>query len=656
MIMMDCTSKETLRKVQRLARDCTQFLHLYQWVIDAYVSDFFTHNHWEHLSASWRDALLQMEPPELAFLLQRNFVNQSKVLPLSLLAYRCCCHTYSLPRDRWNLNHSGFKEIFQKNLAGQNEHIENDLHIKSIQQSDSVSIITRQVGTTSCDNVTQTEGADISKGAEENAKSKNKSKSVSERNNTKIEVNTNSFKFQPHSGISEGQGQASSQIKDGQYLPLQHCFRKHVKPKKQHEILQLGQVIHMLGKACNCSHVVDIGAGQGHLSRILNFGFGLKVTTVEAADCHAPKAQKFDKDMKRDIDRSKTKLKRKMVDDTPEAEVEESHSTDNIPLPDHVTCIIQPDTSVENFLDVVQSSFRKHLNDLDSSGCERSGLVSYSQNPNNNNPDNKKSVNSINDCLKGGNQETECEVDDKSDKMECDISSGDSLSKSNVKFLMTGLHACGDLTATMIRVYSKCPDIIGLASVSCCYMKLTCDGSESSLTTKDCSGYPLSQYLQSIPDNQLSYEAREMACHFADSYSRRLKDNPPNLKLHCYRAALQFIVAKLNPNFQRGCIKLTVKNAENMEFKKYALIGLERLGIHTELPDSLLKEAESFIPLWKKVVIFYTIRLSLAPVVETLILLDRMLFLYEKGFTCNLVPIFDPELSPRNFVLLSKKN
>lgn len=32
-------------------------------------------------------------------------------------------------------------------------------------------------------------------------------------------------------------------IRDGQYLPLNHCFRKHVKPKKQHEILQLGKVI-----------------------------------------------------------------------------------------------------------------------------------------------------------------------------------------------------------------------------------------------------------------------------------------------------------------------------------------------------------------------------------------------------------------------------
>lgn len=40
-------------------------------------------------------------------------------------------------------------------------------------------------------------------------------------------------------------------------------------------------------------------------------------------------------------------------------------------------------------------------------------------------------------------------------------------------FLLTGLHACGDLTPTMLRVFTSCPDIQGLASVGCCYMKLS---------------------------------------------------------------------------------------------------------------------------------------------------------------------------------------
>ena len=34
---------------------------------------------------------------------------------------------------------------------------------------------------------------------------------------------------------------------------------------------------------------------------------------------------------------------------------------------------------------------------------------------------------------------------------------------------------------------------------------------------------------------------------------------------------------------------------------------------------------------WKRVVIFYTLRLLLAPLVETILLLDRLLFLKELG-------------------------
>ena len=39
-------------------------------------------------------------------------------------------------------------------------------------------------------------------------------------------------------------------------------------------------------------------------------------------------------------------------------------------------------------------------------------------------------------------------------------------------FLLTGLHACGDLTPTMLRVFVNCPQALGLASVACCYMKM----------------------------------------------------------------------------------------------------------------------------------------------------------------------------------------
>ena len=59
-------------------------------------------------------------------------------------------------------------------------------------------------------------------------------------------------------------------------------------------------------------------------------------------------------------------------------------------------------------------------------------------------------------------------------KIRTDLSSLDSSGGSTRQnFLLTGLHACGDLIPTMLRVFASCADIQGLACVGCCYMKLS---------------------------------------------------------------------------------------------------------------------------------------------------------------------------------------
>uniref|UniRef100_K1QF35 UPF0431 protein C1orf66-like protein n=1 Tax=Magallana gigas TaxID=29159 RepID=K1QF35_MAGGI len=209
-------------------------------------------------------------------------------------------------------------------------------------------------------------------------------------------------------------------------------------------------------------------------------------------------------------------------------------------------------------------------------------------------------------------------------------------------FLLTGLHACGDLTPTMLRVFTSCPDIQGLASVGCCYMKLS---TAKNLETEPV-GYPMSEFVQQLPHSALSYEGREMACHFADSYIQRLKDNPPALKLHCYRAALQWVVLQLQPDFVTGAQKLSMRKAENLSFIQYANQGLKRLGLSSEIPDDILEEASRFLEQWRQVVIFYSLRLSVSPVVESLILLDRQLYLYEQGlFLSNYIVDYNADLS-----------
>ena len=91
-----------------------------------------------------------------------------------------------------------------------------------------------------------------------------------------------------------------------------------------------------------------------------------------------------------------------------------------------------------------------------------------------------------------------------------------------------------------------------------------------------------------------------------------------------------------------------------MIFCDYALKATAHLNIfeETELKTEEIRQMEQE---WWRVVAFYTLRLLFGPILETVLLLDRGLYLMEQGLEGCLVPIFDPRLSPRNFVLLSHK-
>lgn len=58
--------------LRQYVKKLTEFLSLYTWIIDAYVSDFFTKDHWSGLPLSWKDCLTDTEPPELVWLLTQD--------------------------------------------------------------------------------------------------------------------------------------------------------------------------------------------------------------------------------------------------------------------------------------------------------------------------------------------------------------------------------------------------------------------------------------------------------------------------------------------------------------------------------------------------------------------------------------------------------
>ncbi|KAG8450024.1 hypothetical protein GDO86_016636 [Hymenochirus boettgeri] len=445
---------------------------------------------------------------------------------------------------------------------------------------------------------------------------------------------------------------------------LDPLFRKHVKPKKQHEIRRLGQLVKTLSDKTGCDRVVDIGSGQGHLSRFLAFGCGLSVTAVEADNHLVEMAEKFDHDLIYMLEKK--------------ANVNIGCSTNP---PRHVIAWINPKALWEDLVkQLSDESFLKGRSYACCQGdsCKTEKLQSNGKIPEDQIPDLRSleigaalsfvgEHGSSNQCALGRAVNfSHGSFQHALNPTSCSSHSAPPL----VPFLpenrciLTGLHACGDLSAAMLRHFVRCPDIIAITSVACCYMKLTTiempepPGVLPSSHSRESSdlteyGYPLSSWVAQLPGHKLSYKAREVACHAIEDYTERLKGDSSILKTHCYRAVLETVIRGIDPSMIRAGVQ-TIKKAHVLPFKEYARQGLARVGLD---PEVLLDELsiEPRLSQHQNVVVFFTLSLLLAPLVETLILLDRMIFLHEHGFSSDLIPLFKPQFSPRNLVLVAAK-
>lgn len=221
-------------------------------------------------------------------------------------------------------------------------------------------------------------------------------------------------------------------------------------------------------------------------------------------------------------------------------------------------------------------------------------------------------------------------------------------SQDQLLYGIMGLHTCGDLGPVLLRMFSQDQDAVMLHSVGCCYMKIK-------------EHFPMSSYLSDQKWHKLTYTSNELACHALETYVERLRQPgmETKLKVHCYRAILEQLLVEKDQKFRHTILK-TVARAHKLPFAEYVnkatagLVANEELEpFSQEFLDS--REITQKLERWWEVVTFYTLRLALAPVIETVILLDRCLYLYENGLDNLLIPLFDPLQSPRNQVLIATK-
>ncbi|CAI5798642.1 protein RRNAD1 isoform X1 [Podarcis lilfordi] len=397
---------------------------------------------------------------------------------------------------------------------------------------------------------------------------------------------------------------------------LPPLFRKHVKPKKQHEIRRLGQMVKRLSELTGCRQVVDVGAGQGHLSRFLAFGLGLSVTAIEGDPRLVAQAAKFDQELVQALRKEGAKRGGQVP------------SGISLEGPRHVAGWVDPGAPWTEFWQLLQHP------EVEERGpaVDRGSFGTAGVDP-------------------GG--------EDLPGPPGCGASSAPAChTPRGRQLLLTGLHACGDLSVALLRHFARCPHVAGITSVACCYMKLTT--AEAPVLPgpgpppcPTAPGYPLSAWVSGLPGHRLSYKAREGACHALEDYAWRLKGHSAALRTHCFRAALETVIRAADPAKKRLGVQ-TIAKAHRLTFGEYARLGLERVGLD---PDARLEPGplQALLAQEGKVVAFFSLALLLAPLVETLLLLDRMIFLQEEGFHCQLLPLFDPAFSPRNLVLVAAK-
>ncbi|XP_021232319.1 protein RRNAD1 isoform X3 [Numida meleagris] len=398
---------------------------------------------------------------------------------------------------------------------------------------------------------------------------------------------------------------------------LHPLLRRHVKPKKQHEIRRLGKVLQRLSQATGCDRVVDVGAGQGHFSRFLAFSLGLSVTAVEGDSRLVSLAERFDQELLRELKKAQARSDTRRLPPSQHHPNTAPERTDPASLcprcPQHVAGWLDPQVPGQEFL-----------------LAPTPGPALAARNPL-------------------------------------------AMSTDSERILLTGLHACGDLSVALLRHFARSPQVAAVTSAACCYMKLsTCpEPTGSSLP-----GYPLSTWVAGLPGHTLSYRAREAACHAVEEYTERLGRDSECLRVHCYRAVLETLIRAADPSKKHLGVQ-TVKKAHTLSFPEYARLGLPLVGLDSA---SVPLDSESVCTMLRqqhKVVAFFSLVLLLAPLVETLILLDRLLYLREQGecqrgrglwgsaganhlslstgFQCALVPLFNPRFSPRNLVLVAAR-
>ncbi|KAG0027361.1 Methyltransferase-like protein 25 [Podila clonocystis] len=238
------------------------------------------------------------------------------------------------------------------------------------------------------------------------------------------------------------------------------------------------------------------------------------------------------------------------------------------------------------------------------------------------------------------------------------------------RWTLCGLHACGDLTSNMVKLFLE-SSATCLFSVGCCYHWITerYDKDGQVVLSDGSHGFPLSAVFNARKAH-LGDHAKMIACQSPERWLPYQKESEDAIHGHYFRALLHKLMVEkgLYPGPPAIAPVLGRMGKHRLKgFPHYMVTALQRLKMPAEAITA--EEAQLAYDTFLerdlyRIGILWALRTMLGPLFEGMILLDRAMHLHEtimsrpntKTASVQLVAGFDVVESPRNMILIALKD
>ncbi|KAK2883045.1 methyltransferase-like protein 25 isoform X2 [Channa argus] len=442
--------------------------------------------------------------------------------------------------------------------------------------------------------------------------------------------------------------------------------------KKAHEVQSMSEVVACLARCCRVKQVIDVGSGKGYLSSFLSLQYGLKVYGIDSSSTNTHGAQERNRKLKKfsrayqkhsKAVRPQEEATRLPLEDFKNIETGTNGDGDVL-YGDEAGIVSQEERKVFVGLTDVHLAVEQHSEP--NPQTEELFLSALAADVIQTTPPRiPPSQLSAAERERRKRENLERKALNRSQSASAVFSPLTSYVTADTELrelineledaVMVGLHTCGDLAPSTLRMFVAKPELAAVCSVGCCYHLLS---EEFDPAGQECShsvcGFPLSQYLRE-QSWFCGRNARMSACLALERVSLSQGIQMESL---FYRAVLHVI---LRDHYSSYKSEKRVGNvySKAKSFVDYVRRALRRLELdESKLSDSDIQDyQDTYRPRMAEMHAFNMLKVTLAPCIEGLILLDRLCYLKEQEgvWFSALVQLFDPLLSPRCYAVIGLK-